>query len=92
MTHFSANKIDGRRWEVWEHIEGCKRQVCVMTADDVLGLFNKVVPMEVWETYMVGNPECKHSWRIWKFNDNFMRCGKCPAMQQVKRLVPSEYE
>lgn len=92
MTKFSAKKINGGRWEVWEHIENCKRQVCVMTATDVLKLFNEIVPMEIEEPYLVGDTNCKHSWRPWKFNNNFMICNKCPAMQKIKRLVPKTYE
>ena len=92
MTKFSAKKINNGRWEIWEHIEDCKRQVCVMTSNDILDLFNKIVPMEVKEPYMIGNPECEHAWRPWKFNDDFMRCANCPAMQKIKRLVPRIYE
>ena len=92
MTNFSAKKINGDKWEIWEHINKSRRQVCVMTANDILGLFNKIVPRELYEPYMVGDESCKHSWRPWKFNDSFMVCANCPAMQKVKRLVPRGYE
>lgn len=90
MTKFSAKKIS-RGWEIWEHTEKFKRQVCVMTSDDILGLFNETVPRTIEEPYLVGDVNCKHSWRPWKFNDEFMQCANCPAMQKIVRLVPKEY-
>jgi len=96
MTTFSAKKIH-RGWEIWEHVKSehtdeFKRQVCVMTSDDILQLFNETVPRVVEEPYMVGNVNCVHAWRPWKFNNNFIRCSNCPAMRKVKKLVPKEYK
>lgn len=90
MTTFSSKKTSGG-WEIWEHIEGSKRQMCVMTADDILHLFNETVPRVIEEPYMVGDVDCKHSWRPWKFNDDFIQCANCPAMRKVKKLLPVEY-
>ena len=92
MTKFSSKKIHGNRWEIWEHIDDCKRQVCVMSAEDILELFNDTVPRTVEEPYLKGDVTCTHTWRPWKFNDSFMRCSKCPAMQKITKLVPKEYK
>jgi hypothetical protein len=94
--NFSAKK-KGDKWEIWEHVEsehteGFKRQVCVMTSDDILQLFNETVPRTVEEPYMEGNVDCTHAWRPWKFNSDFIQCAHCPAMRRVRRLVPKVYE
>ena len=88
---FSAIEHTKGYWEIWEHIQGCKRQVCVMSADDILTLFNATVPRVVNEPFLKGDPCCKHAWRPWKFNNDFIQCANCPAMQKVIRLVPKEY-
>jgi hypothetical protein len=88
---FSAREYTKGHWEIWEHIPGCKRQVCVMSTNDILELFNGTVPRVVEEPYLKGDLTCKHSWRPWKFNDSFMICANCPAMQKIKKLVPKEY-
>jgi len=90
MTKFSAKKSK-KGWEIWEHIEGSKRQLCIMTSDDILQLFNETVPRTIEEPYLVGNKDCKHAWRPWKFNNEFMQCARCPAMRKIVRLVPKEY-
>lgn len=64
----------------------------IIDADAVLDMFNQIVPMEIREPFINGNPDCTHAWRPWKFNDKFMICAKCPAMQKIKRLVPKSYE
>lgn len=92
MSKFSVKKIHGDGWELWEHSEGFKRQVCVMTANDILQIFNETVPRTIDEPFVKGDPNCTHAWRPWKFNDNFLVCFKCPAMRKVKRLVPKTYE
>lgn len=92
MVNFSAKKIHGDKWEIWEHINGARRQVCVMGVNDILELFNKTVPHEMYEPYIEGDPDCKHTWRPWKFNEHFMVCVKCSARQKIKRLVPRTYE
>ena len=91
MTKFSSKKIHADKWEIWESVEGCKRQVCVMSANDILQLFNETVPRTIEEPYLIGDPNCNHAWRPWKFNDKFMICAKCPAMQKIIKLVPKEY-
>jgi len=69
-----------------------ERFVCHLTADEILEIFNETVPRVVEEPYMIGNVDCVHGWRPWKFNSDFIRCDKCPAMRRVKRLVPKEYK
>ncbi len=91
MTRFSAKEYMNK-WEIWEHIDGSRRQVCVMTSSDILQLFNETVPNTVEELFLVGDPSCKHAWRPWKFNNNFVRCSFCPAMKKIKKLVPKEYK
>ena len=91
MTKFSAVKIHNG-WEIWEHIEGSRRQIAVMTSDQILELFNATVPRTIHEPFLKGDLNCKHAWRPWKFNENFMICARCPAMQKVKKLVPREYK
>ena len=90
MTKFSSKKLYNNMWEIWEHIEGCKRQVCVMSSDNILQLFNETVPRTIKEPFLLGDPNCKHAWRPWKFNDKFIQCTNCPAMTKVKKLVPKE--
>jgi hypothetical protein len=94
--------VDG--WELWENATGNyfasavsgtgspERFMCHMTADEVLEIFNETVPRIIEEPYMVGNVNCKHAWRPWKFNPEFIQCVNCPAMRRVKRLVPKEYK
>ena len=91
MATYSAKKDKGK-WAIWQHENGFKRQICHMTSDDILQLFNETVPREVEEPFLTGNPECAHAWRPWKFNNNFMQCAKCPAMKKIKKLVPREYK
>jgi len=90
-------------WELWENATGCcatsvsgsgfpEKFVCHLTADEILEIFNKTVPRVVEEPYMEGNVDCKHAWRPWKFNSDFIQCANCPAMRKVKRLVPREYK
>lgn len=92
MTKFSSKKIHGNRWEIWEHIEGTKHQICVMTSDDILQLFNETVPRTIEEPFLIGDTSCKHAWRPWKFNDKFIICVHCPAMKKIIKLVPKEYK
>lgn len=92
MTKFSTVRHGKDKWEIWEHIKGSRRQLCIMSADDILQLFNETVPCVIEEPYMEGNVDCKHSWRPWKFNKEFIHCDRCPAMKKVKRLVPLEYK
>lgn len=92
MVKFNAVNRTGGKWEIWEHIDGCKRQVCVMTSDDILQLFNETVPRTVEEPHLIGDPRCKHAWRPWKFNNNFIQCANCPAMKKIKKLIPKEYK
>jgi hypothetical protein len=91
MVKYSSKK-HGNKWEIWEHQGGFKRLLCYMTADDILQLFNETVPREIEEPFLIGNPECNHAWRPWKFNPIFMQCARCPAMKKIKKLVPREYE
>lgn len=63
-----------------------------VSRDDILELFNTIVPETIYEPFLLGDTSCKHSWRPWNFNDKFMICSKCPAMQKIKRLVPKQYE
>lgn len=92
MTTYSAKKIKGNKWSIWQHNDGFKRQLCYMTSEDILQLFNETVPETIEEPFLTGDPNCVHSWRPWAFNDNFVQCSKCPAMKKVKRLVPREYK
>lgn len=92
MIRFSAKRYMKDKWEIWEHCEGFQRQVCVMTSDDILQLFNKTVPKTIEEPFLRGDPDCKHAWRPWKFNNNFIQCSFCPAMKKVKKLLPKEYK
>ena len=92
MIRFSTVEHTKGYWEIWEHIQDCKRQVCIMSADDILALFNETVPRVVNEPFLKGDPSCKHAWRPWKFNDNFIQCANCSAMQKVVKLVPKEYK
>lgn len=92
MTKFSAEKLMKNKWEIWEHTNDFKRQVCVMSSNDILQLFNETVPKTVEEPFLLGDTACKHAWRPWKFNSNFIQCSKCPAMKKVKKLVPKEYK
>jgi hypothetical protein len=83
--------IDGK-WAILEkHESGLIANIIIMTVDEILELFNKTVPRTIKETYLIGDPNCKHAWRPWKFNDDFMQCAKCPAMQKITRLVPQVY-
>ena len=91
MSTYSAKK-EGDKWAIWQHEDGFKRQLCHMTSDDILQLFNETVPREIEEPFMIGNPDCKHAWRPWSFNNNFMQCNLCPAMKKIKKLVPREYK
>jgi len=92
-------------WELWENaadnydatttVSGRgfpESFLCHLTSDEILELFNETVPRVVEESYMVGDVGCVHAWRPWKFNKDFIQCGKCPAMKRVKRLVPKEYK
>jgi len=63
-----------------------------MSADDILELFNETVPRVVNEPFLKGDLNCKHAWRPWRFNNDFIQCANCPAMQKVVRLVPKEYK
>ena len=92
MVKFSAVNRTKDKWEIWEHIEGSKHQICVMTTDDILQLFNETVPRTIEEPYLEGNSECKHTWRPWSSNSGFIRCTRCPAMKKIKKLVPKEYK
>ena len=92
MSTYSAKKIHGSNWEIWEHTNGFKRQVCVMTSDDILRLFNETVPRTIEEPFLIGDPNCKHAWRPWKFNSDFIKCNNCWAMKKVVKLVPREYK
>jgi len=101
---YSVNKcLDG--WELWQNadpnfdenstVSGCgfpKRFLCYLTADEILELFNETVPRVIEEPYMKGDVDCKHAWRPWKFNSDFIICSKCPAMKKVKKLVPRVYK
>jgi len=102
---YYIKKHDNGYWEMWENASGVyaattaisgggnpERFICYITADDILDLFNETVPCVVEEPYMEGNPDCKHAWRPWKFNKEFIQCSICPAMKKVKRLVPLEYK
>ena len=88
---YSAKK-KGDKWEIWEQAKDFSRLLCYMTSDDILQLFNETVPRTVEEPYLLGNPDCKHAWRPWKFNSDFIQCANCPAMRKVKRLVPRVYK
>lgn len=101
---YNIKKCDGG-WELWEKattgydatttVSGSgfpERLLCYMTAEDILQLFNETVPHTTEEPFMIGDPECKHSWRPWKFNDKFIVCNKCPAMKKIKKLIPREYK
>jgi len=92
MKKFSAVNRTGNKWDIWEHIENCKRQICTMSSDDILQLFNETVPRTVEKPFLIGDTGCKHAWRPWKFNDNFIICVHCPAMKKVIKLVPKEYK
>lgn len=92
MSKFSAKQHDKDTWEIWEHLDGSKRQICIMSADDILEIFNETVPRVVEEPFLYGDENCKHTWTPWKFNNNFIRCTKCPAMKKVIKLVPREYK
>ena len=96
-------KKDDSGWEIWEQATGIyitsvsgaglpERYVCHMTSDEILEIFNQTVPRTSEEPYMEGNPDCKHSWRPWHFNNKFLICNNCPAMKKVKRLVPRSYD
>ena len=87
---YSAKK-KGSKWEIWEQANGFNRLICYMTSDDILQLFNETVPRTIEEPFLLGNEDCNHAWRTWKFNDSFIVCNHCPAMKKVKRLVPREY-
>lgn len=100
---FSATKhLYDNKWDIWEYGEPetpvCSgvvpsiKHVATMSVENVLDLFNQIVPHTVEEPFMVGNEDCVHSWKPWKFNDKFMICSKCPAMRKIKRLVPLHYE
>ena len=88
---YSAKK-KGNEWEIWEHADDFSRLLCYMTSDDILQLFNETVPRTIEEPYLLGDVDCVHAWRPWKFNDSFMHCAKCPAMQKIKKLVHKEYK
>ena len=102
MMRYSVNKcLDG--WELWQKatfdgnstVSGCgfpKRFLCYLTSDEILEIFNETVPRVVEEPYMVGDVNCNHAWRPWKFNSDFIICARCPAMKKVKKLVPREYK
>ena len=90
-------------WELWENATGPyatavsgngfpERLVCYLTSDEILEIFNETVTRVVEEPYMVGDVNCVHAWRPWKFNSDFIICSNCPAMRKVKRLVPKEYK
>lgn len=93
-----------RGYELWENatgiydwptaVSGCghpDRYLGDITPEEALHIFNEVVPASVTEPFMTGDKDCKHAWRPWKFNDNFIQCAHCPAMQKVIKLVPKEY-
>ena len=69
-----------------------ERFICHMTSDEILEIFNETVPRVIEEPFMIGDPDCNHAWRPWKFNPEFIQCARCPAMRKVKRLVPREYK
>ena len=103
---YNIRKCDGG-WELWEKATDISihygetavsgvglpgRFLCHLTADEILEIFNETVPRVVEEPYMKGDVDCKHTWRPWKFNSDFIICSRCPAMKRVKRLVPREYK
>lgn len=87
---YSAKNAGGDNWEIWqslEHMEGI-RQLCKMTTDEIIALYEAVV-QEFKETVLVnGRPDCIHQWVPYKLNDGFKRCCKCPALVKIERLVP----
>jgi len=92
MSKYKSEKFGDNKWKIWEHDNGFKRLLCVMTSDDILELFNETVPRTVEEPFLEGDTNCKHAWRVWGFNGNFLQCNHCPAMKKIVKLVPREYK
>lgn len=83
---------DGRWAVLYKNKDGLLINLIVMTADEILDVFNKTVPRTIEETYLNGASHCEHSFRPWNFNSKFMRCNKCWAMKLIKKLVPLQYD
>lgn len=92
MDTYSAEKYGNNLWRIWQHTGEYRRVLCFMTPEDVLKLFNEVMPQTIEAPFLEGDPECTHAWRPWSFNNDFVVCSYCPAMKKVKRLVPKEYK
>jgi len=88
-----TEKTPDGRWAILQKTEdGLLTNIVVLTAEEILKVFNETVPETIEEAFLEGNKECKHTWRPWKFNDGFILCSKCPAMKKINRLVPKEYK
>jgi len=83
---------DGRWAVISRNKKNVVKAVIIMTSEEILELFNKTVPNTIEEPFLTGDPNCKHTWVPWKFNDSFMQCSKCPAMRKIKKLIPKEYK
>jgi hypothetical protein len=90
---YSSEKIDENRFKIWQHVEGSfGRVVCEMSMEDILKLYESVVPEYQEEILVKGDPDCKHSWRPYHFNNHFKLCNDCNAIMKIKRLVPREFK
>ena len=87
---YSVKKLSDDRWELWqslEHMEGTRR-VCDITTEEIMALYEEVVP-EFKETILVaGEPSCRHLWVPYKINHSLKMCTNCSAMIKIERLIP----
>jgi len=88
---FSAEKLGNDKFRIWQHENGFKRVICDMTTEDVMKLYESVVPEYKEEIFVKGDPKCKHSWRPYHLNNNFKLCNNCDAILKIHRLIPRRY-
>lgn len=89
---YSSEKVGKDSFRIWQHIKNFKRVVCEMTTEDIMELYESVIPEYKEELFVKGDPECKHTWRPYHLNDKFKLCNKCEAIMKITRLVPRRYE
>lgn len=90
---YTAEKVKTDVWRIQQHVKGqFKRVICEMTTEDIMELYESVVPEYKEEIFVKGNPNCKHRWAPYSLNNHFKLCRDCSAMLKIHRLVPRRYD